>query len=346
LTRDQGWGAIEEDAAQKHEDVDGSGAVHPRAWHKGLFERLGDARRELIEKYEQAYGRADEWSGGRLDIVRRAVSSVRHERGPEAAASMAYYALFSLFPLALFMIGIASLFIEEETALRQTVRILNEAIPVPTNVVTENLREVVALRGPVTVVSLAALLWSATRFFYALTRNVDRAWPDAEKRAFVKTRLIGMSMATSIAVLMLVSLLLTVAARYLARTELPLNGVGEALYDSFAWRIAASFFPWFVTLVLFLAIYRWVPNTKVSSQAAFWGALVAATVWQLAASGFAWYVSNVGHYRLIYGSLGAMIVLTVWVYLTAWITLFGAHLTAAVGEWYSKIEAAEGDETG
>ncbi|MBN1661798.1 MAG: YihY/virulence factor BrkB family protein [Anaerolineae bacterium] len=325
MTRDQGQSAGKDAASREN------------AWYKAIYNCLGDARRALIDRCEVTYKRADEWSGGRLGIVRTALSSFQHERGSEAAASLAYYALFSIFPLVLFMIGLGSLLIDKESAFRHTVQILNEAIPAPTDLITENVREVLALRGSVTLVSLAALLWSATRFFDALTQNIDRAWPQAGERAFVKTRLIGMGMVTGMAILMLVSFLLTAAARYLARAQLPLGGLDGALYGSLAWRIGASFSPWFVTLVLFLLLYRWVPNAKVRTRAAFWGALVAATVWQLAASGFAWYVSNVGRYRLIYGSLGAIIILMVWVYLAAWITLFGAHLTAAVGKWYGDL---------
>jgi len=81
----------------------------------------------------------------------------------------------------------------------------------------------------------------------------------------------------------------------------------------------------------FLSLYRWIPNTKVEWKGVLWGAGVAAILWQIAASVFAWYMgSGFARYEWVYGSLGAVGVLMLWIYLSSWITLGGAHLRTVI----------------
>jgi len=80
-----------------------------------------------------------------------------------------------------------------------------------------------------------------------------------------------------------------------------------------------------------MALYRWVPNAKVRWSAAFWAALVVALVLEIAANAFAWYLSSgLARYRIVYGSLATVVALLFWIYLSGWIIIFGAHLSAAI----------------
>jgi membrane protein len=78
-------------------------------------------------------------------------------------------------------------------------------------------------------------------------------------------------------------------------------------------------------------LYRWVPNTEVKWSEALWGASVATLAWEIATNGFTWYLSSgIVQYELLYGSLGAIVALMLWIYIISLITLFGAHLSAAI----------------
>jgi membrane protein len=89
--------------------------------------------------------------------------------------------------------------------------------------------------------------------------------------------------------------------------------------------------PWLLTFLLFQGLYRWIPNTEVKWSEAFWGALFATTAWEVTKSGFKWYISSgLASQQLVYGSLGAVIALLLWIYLSSLIMLLGAHLTAAI----------------
>jgi membrane protein len=106
-----------------------------------------------------------------------------------------------------------------------------------------------------------------------------------------------------------------------------------SLYETTLWGILSAVLPAVFSFVIFLILYRWVPNTRVSWRQAVTGAAFVAVVWELAKEGFTWYLSSgLVRYRLVYGSLGAVVALMLWVYLSSLLALLGAHLSAAVGE--------------
>ena len=105
-------------------------------------------------------------------------------------------------------------------------------------------------------------------------------------------------------------------------------------YDLSLWRLVSTVASWLTVFLLFFALYRWIPAVSVRWRAAFWGALFATVAWQIATAGFAWYLTpGFGRYQLVYGSLGAVVAWLFLIYLISFITLFGAHLSAAINHW-------------
>jgi len=103
------------------------------------------------------------------------------------------------------------------------------------------------------------------------------------------------------------------------------------LYETTTWQLVTKFIPWFFTFIMCLALYRWIPNTKVGWTEASIGAVVAATAAEITKAGFAWYLSSgLARYDLIYGSLGTIIILMLSIYLIALILLLCAHLSASI----------------
>ena len=291
-------------------------------------------------KAKTYYKLANQMSGGVLGLIRDAIESFGEARGSEAAASMAYYTLFSLFPLLLALVAAGSFFLDQQQVFRQVVDLVTEAFPISQSLIEQNIRQVLELRGAVGLVGLGVALWSATGAFTVLTRNVNRAWRRAPPRDFLSNRLVALGMVGSLAVLLVISLLLSTTLNVLSRFQVPLVDL-ESLYGTPLWTALSDLVPWFFTFLLFLALYRWVPNAEVSWPASFWAALVVALAWELAANGFAWYVSSgLARYQIVYGSLGTVVGLMFWIYLSSWIIIFGAHPSAAVARHMSKERAA------
>ncbi len=279
------------------------------------------------------YKAVDRRTGGILGIIWTGIQHFGEMNGSEAAASMAYYTLFSLFPLMLALVAAGSFLLNRQSVFQQVVDLVGSAIPISQTLIEENLMQVLELRGPVGLVGLGAALWSGTGAFTVLTRNINRAWDQAQPRSVVKNRLLALAMVGTLAVLLILLLLLSTGLNVLSSFEVHFIDL-EILYGTRLWTALTEFLPLVVTFVLFLALYRWVPNAEAHWKAAFWTALVVALVWELASNAFVWYIgSGLVSYRLVYGSLGTLIALLFWIYLSSWIIIFGAHMSAAVGSY-------------
>jgi membrane protein len=288
--------------------------------------------RILKDKLRAIYRRANHLSGGSLEILKDAFQCFNEARASQAAAAMAYYALFSLFPLLLALVAAWSFVLEREQAFQRVVGFVTEAIPISQALIENNLQRVLELRGTVGLVGLIGLLWSAMSAFEVLANNINRAWPGAKPRSFLERRLVALGMVGTLSALLAFSLVSTTVLDLLPQLQVPLRG-GVSIYETPLWGALSNFVPWLFTFFLFLALYLWVPNIKVERRAAFWGALVAALTWEVAANGLAWYLrSGLVRYELVYGSLGAVVALMLWIYWSSWITLFSAHLSAAIAQ--------------
>jgi membrane protein len=260
-------------------------------------------------------------------------------RATQAAAGLAYYTFFSLFPLLLVLVAIYSFFLEGDQAYQETIHFIRNALPASQSLIEQNVQRVLELRGRVSLIGVIGLLWSASGAFTILAHNINLAWHTAESRNFLEKRLVALGMVGAIFLLLWLSLMGTTLEQLLPRLEIPLFG-GVAIYDTLLWSVTIQVLPWIFSMLMFFALYRWVPNTDVHWRAALSGAAVAGLGWELAKNGFTWYVSSgLVRYRLVYGSLGTVVALLFWIYLSGMVALFGAHLSAAVDRHLARGEA-------
>lgn len=291
--------------------------------------KINDFIKESVERLKRIYRRLNKLTGGILGIVRRAFEGFSEQRGSEAAASLAYYAFFSIFPMLLVFIVIGSFFIDRSLVQSRLLEILQGVIPGAREVVVENIDRVLELRGTVTFIALISLIWSATSVFNILAININRAFPKAGSLNFLTGRLRGFLMFLGLGLLMLLSFASSTLIGLVPSINIPLNG--KALHETVLWRIVALSVPILLNMLLFWGIYHLVPTTGVSRRASLIGGLIAGIAWQLLNRGFTWYLSSgLSKYRLVYGSLGTVVALLFWIYLTALILLIGAHLTASI----------------
>ena len=282
------------------------------------------------KRFADFYQKANQSSGGRLDILKKALETFGETRASQAAASLAYYAFFSLFPLLLVLVAGGSYFLNSQRVYQDVTGMLQNAIPVSTNLIEENLRQVLEVRGTVGTLSLLTLLWSASGMFTSLAYNINLAWPRAPRRNFLRKRLVGLGMIAGLSGLLILSVVLESITNLI-----PFLNVDSASASiSSLWKLFSRIASWLTIFLLFLALYRWVPNTNVHWKATFWGALTTSIAWNLATAGFSWYLrSGLGRYQLVYGSLGAIVALLFLIFIVSMITLFGAHLCAAIDNW-------------
>jgi membrane protein len=307
-------------------------------WSHNSSKQSGPEGARAVDDLHDLFRRANKASGGVLGIVQRAVQSFGDARGPQAAAAIAYFAMFSLFPLMLALVAGGSFFLQNQRAFNQVVRLVSNVIPVSQTLIRENVRQVLDRRGSIGLLALISLVWSASGAFTALAGNINRAWPRAEEMGLVEQRLLALGMVAGVVLLFVLSVGATALLSVLPQLSVPLGG-GISIYKTVFWSVVSALVPVLLNLVMFLALYRWVPNTSVPWRAALWGGGFAAIGWELAKRGFAYYLgTGLVSYDLVYGSLGTVVALMFWIYLSAWITLFGAHLSAAIARGEMPVE--------
>lgn len=286
------------------------------------------------------YSIANRWCGGLFTIILNSFRRFLAAHATEGASSIAYYALFSVFPLLVFLIAVATSLIADETVMTFIFDFIEQTLPLYfQDLIKGNIEQALALRGSVQIVSTIGLLWGASGVFTAITHNIDRAWHIPERRNFIFSRLVGLGMIASITTgLFVLWFLSTTLVKLLPALEIPLwNGESIHVYNSYLWSILSRFIPYFLILFAFINLYKWVPNTSVYWREAFWGAAVAGLAWELAQRGFSWYLtSGWARYQLVYGSLGAMIAFLLWLYVSGLIVLYGAHLSATIAAYTRK----------
>ncbi len=260
-------------------------------------------------------------------IVRRSLERFSEQRAGEAAAGMAFYGFFSMFPLLLLLVTFGGTFLESSEAQTQVLDFLVGIFPISGEVIERNIQQVLRARGSVRSFSLIALAWSGSAIFAILARNLNCAWATAKQRPFITRRLI----ALLILIVMVFLMVLLMTANTLTKL-LPeeVNGVAQVLTQM---RYFSQFVVWVSLFISLLTLYRWIPNTFVSWAEGAWGSLFASTAIVVTTFGFTWYVRNgFINYSLVYGSLGAVAALLFWTYLLAFWVLFGAYLSAAIAD--------------
>jgi len=276
-------------------------------------------------------------TGGLYEIIATAIRGFVHHRSLEAAASIAYYALFSLFPLLIVLIAFFGIFLKREQAQIEVLRLLQEFFPLTDSnnvilqLVKQNLPFGINQHNSLNIFASASLLWAASSVFTVMARNINRAWQaEATPRDFLSGRLVAFGMMSVLAGLFILSLFLTVISNVLAHFRVPLGG-GITIEQIPFWIVSTKLLSYFFSFALFLGVYRWVPNTYVRWSEAAWAALVAAIIWRLIIAVFTW-VTNVQlmNYQTVYGSLATVVLAMFWIYLGSLILLFCAHLSAAI----------------
>lgn len=262
-------------------------------------------------------------------MIRGAFLTFTFAKGSEAAASIAYFTLFSMFPLVLSFVAVGSFFVDQATVEEKLITILPTMIPVSQDFIISNIQQIFKLRGAVSALSLLGLIWSSTSVFSIIIRNINAAWPAASPHSFIRMRLWSLAIIAALALVLILSSF-SLTFRHLL-TNLGIN-IDYSLISNF---LSSYFYtkvlPVLIRVFVLFALYFWVPQIKVHKMGALTGAVLVTFLWQVITTIFNAYLSSgLARYEIVYGSLGKMIALLVWIYFTSWIILFGAHLTSSI----------------
>ncbi len=262
-----------------------------------------------------------------VPIVRLAVRVAREMGNDDAthmAAGVAYYAILSLFPLVLGLIFVFSLILESDRVEREMFHFFQSYLPGTEDILANNVGSVKGARGVLGVVGVLGLFWSASALFGAISRAVNRAWDVHEDRPFYIAKVRHIIMAMTVGVLFLLSLGASSSVQFVEGIGLDrFNFLEHSLVS-----LLARLFPFVFTLAIFLMIYKNVPNTITQWRYIWPGALLAAVCFEVGKILFLVYLDNFADYARVYGSLGAVISLLVWTYISSFILILGAEVSS------------------
>jgi membrane protein len=243
------------------------------------------------------------------------------------AASIAYYALLSLFPFFLLAFALLGRSTDDANNRNAVFEFVLRYFPTQFEFITTQLE---AFRDATTmgVTGTLALVWGAVGFFGAISTAVNYAWGVEKQRSFWKHKLFSFVMLLVAGLILLIALLLisashVVSASWFAEVLQRFPGLG--FLRGFTIRHATTLL---FILVVGLVFY-FVPNAKVRFRDVWVGAFVTGLLWKGALEGFAWYVRDMSRFTRVNGSIGAVVVFLVWVYVQAVILLYGVEFTAA-----------------
>ncbi len=247
--------------------------------------------------------------------------------GGTMAAAIAYYALFSFFPLILLGITLVSFFVTSATAQEHVETFVRGFWPFGSEFVQANIEQILRARESVGILALLGLVWSASGVFAAMERALNRAWGVDDLRPYWARKVMALVMAVAAGGLFVLSVLLTTFFHVLWRLKQILPGV-QPFGDDTMRGLASSLLPVLSGILVFLLLYKILPNTRVRWSDVWPGAVAAGLTWEAAKLGFTWYLTNLASYNLVYGSVAIIIGFLMWNYLTALILILGAEFTA------------------
>ena len=253
--------------------------------------------------------------------------------GPDRAAAVAYYALLSLLPLLIFVISIGVAVLGSfEAAYQGTLFLMHGLVVQLDEQSLLSLRQFVERASALTWPGILILAWTSKRMFASLFSALDRVFEVRGQgflRGLARGNLAPFAMVLVTGVGLVVSLFATLVLAAVEGFVLRMGSMGNAFHTLQVF-VLAQLLPIVVTLTFFFIVYRFVPHHTLRSRHALAGAVLATVLWELAKAGFAWYLKTLAHYAGLYGTLEGIIVLALWLEVSASIILYCGEVVAVL----------------
>ncbi|WP_088103951.1 YihY/virulence factor BrkB family protein [Halalkalibacter urbisdiaboli] len=241
------------------------------------------------------------------------------------AATLAYYFMLSIFPFMIFIIALIPYF---HLDVGQVQAFILDYVPEElAELFTTTIIEVISEpKGGLLSFGILATIWAASNGLNALIRAVNRSYKIEETRNFFLLRLVSMMMTIGMILVIVVTLLLPVFGDIIIHTIEGLLFITPETIDllhKLRWIVGIGMMTFFLMLLYLIA-----PNVKLKLKQVIIGAITATVGWQIISFVFSTYVSNFGNFTATYGSLGGVIILMLWFFLTGLMLVIGGEINA------------------
>lgn len=257
----------------------------------------------------------------------RGVVELYSSEGLTHAASIAFYALLSIFPFFLLLFSVIGGLTADQAARDSVVSFVFRYFPRQFDFISAQIDSFRTERVGIGVGGGLALAYASLGVFNALSSAVNHSWGVEKRRSFLRHRLFSFLMMVSAGAMFVMAIVIVgavrvVEARWFSSLELQglwvdrLRGVGAD------WAALA------LLVVCVALVFKFVPNVRVTFRDVWPGAIVTALLWRLAFAWFSWYAGDLSRWT-VHGSVAAVVVFLLWIYVSAVLLLYGVEMTAA-----------------
>ncbi|MEK3884464.1 YihY/virulence factor BrkB family protein [Paenibacillus sp. PL2-23] len=259
----------------------------------------------------------------------------RDDDVPALGAQLTYYFILSFFPFLIFVVSLMSFVqLSGDSVVAELIRLL----PEQTGEAIEGILQEVTSdsRGALLSIGMIATLWSASNGVNAVIKGVNKAYDVEESRPFWKVRAISLAATVVLAIAIMLAIVLLIFGEVIGRfifNWFPSPVGFGPIWDTLKYVVPISFM-----IVVFSLLYWIVPNRLISFKSALPGALFATFGWIATSLLFQFYINHFGNYSKTYGSIGGIIILLIWLYISSIIIMLGGEINAALASSSSKRE--------
>jgi membrane protein len=283
------------------------------------------------------------WKLGGLsvkELAKRVWSEFWADEVTDRGAALAYYFLFALFPALLFMTSLLGM-LPTPDMMDRLMGYISQALPGDAaSMLQKTLTEVVT-GAKTSLLSFGALaaLWAGSNGMASIMTALNIAYDAEESRPFWKRKLLALGLTLGFALFILTALVIMVFGGQLGEMVAGWVGLGEVF--KIAWNVLSIPIVMFLVAIGIALVYYFAPNVDQKWAWVTPGSVVALVVWLGMSAALRFYVSNFGNYNATYGSIGGVILLMLWLYLSGVVLLLGAEVNAEI----EHAAAARGDAT-
>jgi membrane protein len=246
------------------------------------------------------------------------------------AAAISFYAIFSLLPLLFLLFSFVGFILGKSTWLfDQVLEFVVWSLPYLSSGILKDLQGLIAGRKIFGWFGMIVLIWSAEFVILAIQDALHHIMGVGKKTRFIKKRLMVWGVFFLGCIIALVSLGITAMAEILSKTRLDVPGI-ELLYYLTASLAFKYFLPFILMFVVVALVFIIMVDVNIKIRHAMLGSVIFSVLWEAAKHIFAWYISHFASFNMVYGSLGAIMILLLWIYYSAIIFLFSAEFIASV----------------
>jgi membrane protein len=259
----------------------------------------------------------------------RVINKVQSDDCFGEAAQLAYYFLFAIFPFFLFLTALLA-YLPIPNLMDQIMSLLAQALPTQAlDLVRDNVTSLTTEpRGGLLSLGILVSLWASSSAIVATTEGLDRAYEVSDSRPWWKVRASAILLTIGFSLFIIAALILLMFGPHLGSWLAHAVGLGDIF--EIAWNILR----WPVIVVLMMIglaiLYYFAPDVEQEWQWVTPGAVFVTIGLIIACLGFSYYVNNFGSYNKTYGSIGAVIVLLTWMYLTGFFIIVGGEINAVI----------------